>query len=75
MESPAARLTKLDIIADPEGAKVCIEGIVPLPREYCQDAAIRKQRYQAALDRVRASLPELLPLLVLRHSGPQNESR
>jgi len=75
MKKPVTRLTKLDIIADPEGAKVCIEGIVPLPGEYCQDAAIRKQRYQAALDQVRASLPELLPLLVLRHSGPRNESQ
>ena len=68
-----SRLTKVEIIAHPEGAKVCLEGIVPLPRDYEQGAAAQNEKYLAAVDQVRRALPELLPSLVRRYSELRTE--
>ena len=68
------RMTKVEIIAHPEGASVCLEGVVPLPRDYEQDAEAHRKKFLAALDQVKRALPELLPLLVHYYSRPRSEN-
>jgi hypothetical protein len=67
------RLTKVEIKVHPEGASVCLEGVVPLPREHPLDAAVHREKYLAAVDQVKRALPELLPLLVHHYSQPRTE--
>jgi hypothetical protein len=68
------KLEPIEITPSPEGVEICVRGVVPLPKGPIPTPQEKREKFEAAIGQVKAALPELIPLLILRFAQERIES-